>query len=81
MEGAKVDVRKYAPCVGRRYWGHIGLLQSLLSNLYSLENEYENILLHFNFGQFDPLKQGLIFQKKQKNLKNIYQMIKKKIFS
>jgi hypothetical protein len=32
--------------------------------LHGLQNQYENILSHFNFGSFDPLKQGSIFRKK-----------------
>jgi hypothetical protein len=32
--------------------------------LHGLECQYENILSHFHFGKFDPLKQGLAFQKK-----------------
>jgi hypothetical protein len=32
--------------------------------LHGLECQYENILSHFHFGKFDPVKQGLAFQKK-----------------
>jgi hypothetical protein len=32
--------------------------------LHGLQNQYEDLLSHFNFGHFDPLKQGLVFQKK-----------------
>jgi hypothetical protein len=35
--------------------------------LHGLETQYENVLSHFNFGKFDPFKQGLVFQNKLKN--------------
>ncbi len=32
--------------------------------LHGLECQYENILSHFHFGKYDPVKQGLAFQNK-----------------
>jgi len=32
--------------------------------LHGLQNQYENVVSHFNFGSFDPSKQGLVFREK-----------------
>ena len=32
--------------------------------LHGLQNQYENILSHFNFGSFDPLEQAVVFRSK-----------------
>jgi hypothetical protein len=31
--------------------------------LHGLQNQYENIRSHFNFGSFDPLEQAFVFRK------------------
>jgi hypothetical protein len=32
--------------------------------LHGLQNQYENISSHFNFGSFDPLEQAIVFRSK-----------------
>ncbi|CAF2446477.1 unnamed protein product [Rotaria sp. Silwood2] len=37
--------------------------------LHGLQNQYQNILSHFNFGTFDPLEQAMTFRKKVEEYK------------